>query len=349
MSSNLTFLVSRLLAVGSILVAAACGDPGAGLPPRVDILRPSDGEVFSLGRHIPLDCDVESADGSAVTVDWSAFPGGAGPRVSLSDSAYVSTHDLGVGIHQIACVGSDGELENTDLVTITVTNEAPVVRIVNPDPDGALTFFAGETIAYVGSVFDANQNAELRDLQWDLLSTSGGPTLLTDEGQRGTIPAGTLEPGEYQLRAWVRDALGEVDSTWIIFEVLPDPEDLPPSIVDGIVAAFPMDQNDNAPVSYFIEQCLVDINGDGYHDGHDRCQRLTFNALVDDDHDAPEELTYTWTLRKGDAIVDTFTTPASVVQLDFEPGNYELALVATDTVPNDSAPYFFPFIVEDLI
>ena len=144
------------------------------------------------------------------------------------------------------------------------------------------TFFAGEAIAYVGSVFDADFNAELEDLQWDLLSTSGGPTLLTDEGQRGTIPAGTLEPGEYQLRAYVRDALREVGTTWITFEVLADPEDLPPSIVDGIVAATPIDSNDNPPVSYFVEQCLVDINGDGYHDGHDLCQRLTFNAVVTD-------------------------------------------------------------------
>lgn len=349
MSSNITFLVSRLLAVGSILFASACGDPGAGLPPRVEILRPSNGDVFSIGRSIPLDCDVEAADGSAVTIDWSAFPGGAGPRIFLSDSAHASTRDLGVGVHQIACTASHGELQNNDLVTITVTNEAPMVRIVNPDPDGALTFFAGETIPYVASVFDTDLNAEPRDLQWDLLSTSGGSTLLTDEGPRGAIPAGTLEPGEYQLRAYVRDALGEVGTTWVTFDVLPDPEDLPPSILDGIVAAFPLDQNDNPPVSYYIEQCLVDINGDGYHNGEDRCQRLTFNAVVQDDHDAPEALTYTWTLREDDAVVDTFTTPASVIEIDLAPGRYELELVVTDTAANDSAPYFFPFIVDDLI
>ena len=115
------------------------------------------------------------------------------------------------------------------------------------------------------------------------------------------------------------------------------------------MAAVPLDPNDNPPVSYFIEQCLVDINGDGYHSGEDRCQRLTFNAVVEDDHDTPEELTYTWTLREDDAVVDTFTTPASVTQLDLAPGRYELELVATDTAPNDSAPYFFHFIVQDLI
>lgn len=349
MGSRISFIISRLFGVGSLVFAAACGDPGPGEPPLVEILRPRDGDVFSIGRDIPLDCDVQAADDATVTIDWSAFPGGAGPGIFLSDRESASTRDLGVGVHQIVCTASDGELENNDLVTITVTNTPPIVAIVNPDPEGALTFFAGETIAYVGSVFDADLNAELADLQWDLLSTSGGPTLLTDDGQRGVIPAGALEPGEYQLRAYIRDALGEVDSTWIIFDVLADPEDRPPSIVDGIVAAFPPDSSDNPPVSYFVEQCLVDTNGDGYHDREDVCQRLTFNAVVIDDHDAPEELTYNWTLRKDGVAIDTFTTPASVAQLDLEPGQYELQLVATDTAGHDSAPYFFPFIVSTLI
>jgi len=48
-------------------------------------------------------------------------------------------------------------------------------------------------------------------------------------------------------------------------------------------------------------------------------------------------------------VIDTFTTPASVTQLDFEPGQYEIQLVATDTSGNDSVPYAFPFIVTTLI
>ena len=350
MSSQLSFFVSRVFALGLLVFSTACGDSTAGLPPTVEILRPIDGEVFSIGRNIPLDCDAQAADGgAAVAIDWSDFPNGAGPRIFLSDRASASTRDLGVGEHQIVCTASEGGLDNNAIVTITVTNDAPVVTIVNPDPDGALTFFAGEAIAYVGSVFDADLNAALEDLQWELISTSGGPALRTDAGERGTIPAGTLEPGEYQLMAYVRDALSEAGSTWITFEVLPDPEDLPPSIEDGNVTATPVDSNDNPPVSYFVEQCLVDINGDGVHNGDDLCQRLTFDAVVTDDRDAPEDLTYTWTLRKDDVVVDTFTTPAAVTELDFEPGQYELELVATDTAGNDSAPYAFPFIVTTLI
>jgi hypothetical protein len=350
MNSKLSFFVSRVCALGVLVFTAACGDHTAGLPPTVEILRPIDGEVFSIGRDIPLDCDVQAVDEAAeLVIDWSAFPNGAGPAIFLSDSASASTRDLGVGEHQIVCTASEGDYQNNDLVTITVTNDAPVVTIVNPDPDGELTFFAGEAIAYVGSVFDADLNADLEDLQWELISTSGGPALRTDEGERGTIAAATLEPGEYQLTAYVRDALGEVGTTWITFQVLPDPEDLPPSIETGSVVATPIDGNDNPPVSYFVEQCLVDITGDGYHDGDDLCQRLTFNAVVTDDHDAPEELTYTWTVREDDVVIDTFTTPASVTQLDFEPGQYELELVATDTAGNDSAPYTFPFIVTTLI
>jgi hypothetical protein len=356
MDSQLSFLNSRVFVLGVLALAGACGDPGEadlpathGLPPTVEILRPIDGEVFSIGRDIPLDCVAEAADGEAeVTYDWSAFPG-RGPSIPLSNEPSTSTRDLGVGVHQIVCTASDGEFDNNALVTITVTNSAPIVTIVNPDPDGDLTFFSAETIAYVGSVFDGDFNADLDDLQWQVDSLSGGPTRHTGEGQRGTIPAGTLEPGEYQLMAYVRDDLSEVGSTWITFTVLPDPEDLPPSIVDGIVAATPVDGNDNPPVSYFVEQCLVDINGDGYHDGRDVCQHLTFNAIVTDDHDAPEDLTYTWTLREDGAVIDTFTTPASATELDLEPGHYELELVATDTAHQDSAPYFFPFIVDTLI
>lgn len=322
-------------------------DTGETLPLDANVLAvmpPNTKHAIECGSEVEHETGVENQGAEGPLCDFTA-----GPRIFLSDSASASTRDLGVGVHQIVCTASDGGLDNNDLVTITVTNDAPIVTIVNPDPDGALTFFTGEAIAYVGSVFDADFNAELEDLQWDLLSTSGGPTLLTDEGQRGTIPAGTLEPGEYQLRAYVRDALREVGTTWITFEVLADPEDLPPSIVDGIVAATPIDSNDIPPVSYFVEQCLVDINADGYHDGHDLCQRLAFNAVVTDDHDAPEDLTYTWTVREDGVVVDTFTTPASVTQLDLEPGHYEVELVATDTVGNDSAPYAFPFIVETLI
>jgi hypothetical protein len=350
MNSNPSFFVSRVFALGLLVFTAACGDPTAGLPPTVEILRPIDGEVFSIGRDIPLDCDVQAADEAAeLVIDWSAFPNGAGPSIFLSDSASASTRDLGVGEHQIVCTVSDGAQQNNDLVTITVTNDAPVVTIVNPDPDGERTFFTGEAIAYLGSVFDADLNADLQDLQWNLLSTSGGPALRSDEGEHGTIPAHTLEPGEYQLTAYVRDALDEVGTTWITFQVLPDPEDLPPSIESGSVVATPTDPNDNPPVSYFVEQCLVDINGDGHHDGDDVCQRLTFNAIVTDDHDAPEELIYTWTVREGGVVVDTFTTPASATELDFEPGQYELELTATDTAGNDSASYAFPFIVTTLI
>ena len=350
MNSNPSFFVSRVFALGLLVFTAACGDPTAGLPPTVEILRPIDGEVFSIGRDIPLDCDVQAADEDAeLAIDWSSFPNGAGPRIFLSDRASASTRDLGVGEHQIVCTASDGELEHNAIVAITVTNDAPIVTIVNPDPDGALTFFAGETIAYVGSVFDADLNADLEDLQWELISTSGGGALGTEEGERGTIPAGTLEPGEYQLTAYIRDTLGEVGTTWITFDVLADPEDLPPSIESGSVVAIPIDPNDNPPVSYFVEQCLVDINGDGYHDGDDLCQRLTFNAIVTDDHDAPEDLTYTWTVREDAVVVDTFTTPASATELDFEPGQYELELTATDTAGNDSVPYAFPFIVTTLI
>lgn len=350
MATPLSFFLSRAFALGLLAFAAACGDTTAGFGPTVEILRPADGDVFSIGRSIPLDCDAQAADEvSPVTFDWSAFPGGAGPRVFLSDSASASTRDLGVGIHQLVCTASDGERDNNAIVTITVTNDAPIVTIVNPDPDGDRSFFAGETIAYVGSVFDADLNADLEGLQWEVVSTTGGPTLHTDEGQRGAIPAGTLEPGEYQLMAYVFDELDEPGSTWLTFEVLADPIDLPPSIEDGTVAATPIDVNDNPPVSYFVEQCLVDINGDGFHDGDDLCQRLTFNAIVTDDHDAPEELTYTWTVRGEDVVIDAFTTPTSVTQLDLEPGHYEVELVATDTAGNDSAPYAFPFIVQTLI
>jgi hypothetical protein len=350
MNSKLTFFSKRISGLGLLGLLSACGDTTAGLPPTVEILRPTEGEVFSIGREIPLDCYVQAADEEAeVSVDWSSFPGGAGPRVFLSDDASTSTTELGVGTHQLVCTASVDERQNNDLVTITVTNDAPVVTIVNPDPDRELTFFAGEAIAYVGSVFDADFNADLEDLQWELISTSGGPALHDDEGQRGTISGGTLEPGEYQLTAYVRDALDEVGSTWVTFQVLPDPEDLPPSIVDGSVAAFPVDPSDNPPVSYYVEQCLVDINGDGFHDGDDHCQRLTFNAVVADDHDTPEEMTYAWTVREDNVVVDTFTSELSVTQLDLPVGQYEVELVVTDTAGNDSVPYAFPFFVTTLI
>lgn len=340
----------KLLALGLLGLAACSGESSSGLPPTVEILRPVDGDAFSVGREIPLNCVARSADeGGSVSIEWTAFPGGRGPAVFLSDEADDSTGALSVGVHQIACTATEGDLQNNDLVTITITNEAPTVTIVNPDPTGALEFFESEAIAFVGSVFDPDLNAHLEDLRWDLTAISGGFSMEIPTGARGSIEGGTLTPGEYQLMAYVFDELGEVASTWIIFEVLADPIDAPPVIVDGIVAASPIDSNDNPPASYFVEQCLVDINGDGFHDGSDLCQRLTINATVTDDHDAPEDLVYTWTVRKDGGPFDMFTTPTSVTTLDLEPGQYRVQLVATDTAGNDSRPFNFVFTIATLI
>jgi len=340
----------NLLALGLLGLTACGGDASSGLPPTVEILRPVDGEVFSVGQEIPLNCVAESADeAGSVSLEWTAYPGGAGPAVFLSDEAHDSTGALSIGIHQIACTATEGELQNNDLVTITITNEAPTVTIVNPDPAGSLEFFEGETIAFNGSVFDPDLNAHLEDLQWDLTGISAGFSTDIATGAGGSIEGGTLAPGQYQLMAYVLDELGEVASTWIIFDVLADPVDARPVIIDAIVAASPLDSNDNPPVSYFVEQCLVDINGDGYHDGSDQCQRLTFNATVTDDHDAPEDLVYTWSVHKNGAPLDELTTPTSVTTLDLEPGRYEIQLIATDTARNDSHPFNFVFHVTELI
>lgn len=340
----------KLLALGMLAVAACNGDTSYGLPPTVEILRPVEGDVFSVGREIPLNCFAQSAnEGGSVSVEWTAFPGGRGPALFLSDLADDSTGALGIGVHQIACTATEGEVQNNDLVTITITNGAPVVTIVNPDPVGTLEFFESDTIGFVGSVFDPDLNAHLNELRWELTETSGAFSVEVGTGARGSIEAGTLAVGEYQLMAYVRDELGEAASMWIIFDVLEDPVDAPPVIVDGIIAASPSDPNDNPPVSYFVEQCLVDIDGDGFHDGSDLCQRVTLNATVTDDHDAPEDLVYTWTVRKNDAPFDTFATPASVTTLDLEPGRYEIRLVATDTADNDSHPFNFVFAVTTLI
>lgn len=361
MNTKLSFLHNRVTALGLLGLLAACGDAGTdelgarelspGEPPLVEILRPADGEVFSVGRDIPLDCDVQAADPDAsVTIDWSGYPGGSGPAVFLSDHASSSTADLEPGVHQIVCTASHGDLQNNDLVTITVTNDAPVVTIVNPDHEGDLAFFASQDIAYDGSVVDADLNADLADLHWEVRSTSGGPVLHSGEGQQGTIPAGTLEPGEYQLMAYILDELGEPGSAWLIFDVVPSIGNHPPVISDPRVAATPIDPNDVPPTAYYVEQCLVDINGDGYHDGDDQCQRLTISATVNDDHDPREDLIYEWTVLEGDTVIDTFTTPSSVTQLDFAPSNfgYALRLVAEDTMGAVSRPHWFRFFVVTL-
>lgn len=332
-----------------LLFSTACGDEVVAGPPRVEIIRPANGEVFSVGRSIPLNCEFETDDRSTgFDLEWMAVPGGSDGNF-LSNEADTVTDVLGVGEHQIICTVTQREIVTNAIVTVTVTNEAPVVNIVNPDSDGDLVFYSNETIAYSGTMFDPDFNASVDDLQWQVISTSGGPELHSSAGERGSIPAGTLEPDEYQLLLYIRDELGEVDSEWMFFDVVADPVDRRPEIREMVTTAIPEEDHlDTNQPAYFAEQCLVDINEDGVVDDADLCQRLAFDATVYDDHDPLDALTYTWTLFQSGVEIDSFTTPDASTQLDLPDGYYRLRLVVQDTVPQSSQPHYATFSVTSL-
>jgi hypothetical protein len=206
-----------------------------------------------------------------------------------------------------------------------------------------------------------DRNGNLSGVTWELRSIImvsphplGDPIPLpfthwTGSGVGETIPGGLLSPGTYDLIATASDTRGESASDAIEVIIEADPLDRRPSISNPTVTATPVDSNDRAPTFFWVDQCLVDVTGDGVVNHMDGCQRLRFGADVSDDHDALSALDYAWVISESGAVIDTRTTGSANLTLDLVPGTYQVTLTVTDSGGNASIPYTWSFTVETLI
>jgi hypothetical protein len=171
------------------------------LPPVINIDSPVDGRRFARGTSVPFGVFVWDAGEGSPAIEWVSDRDGR-----IGSGARFSRPDLSFGDHVVTATARfpDGTVAS-DTVRVTVTNDAPVLRILSPT-DGA-RIFSGETVALQAESTDVN-NLEsgyaLADSQvrWYLdgvdLSVTGhrathtfdlaeGPHTLTVRGTDGSL------------------------------------------------------------------------------------------------------------------------------------------------------------------
>ena len=311
---------------------------GDAAPPYVRILQPTGDpeEHFSFGSAaVPLSCDVDDPDGmDDVEVTWSSDIDGF-----ISDREVTSTTRLSEGVHALTCTASDGTFTISRTTTARVGNVAPTVTITNPDPDGTLQFYRSQSIGLTAQVRDPNGNEDLSTLRWTasqdvvLLGRHPVPISYWDgEGLNDVIEGGSLHSGVFTVTVSVEDTHGlrAIDSVTI--QILEDPlGNIPPSVPDGLIEAVPLGEWDDPANGYFwLDACPHDVNEDGVVDSADLCQRIRFTAFAEDDRDAPEDLTYEWTVEQDGASGVNYTSEPTF-QADFLQGTFTITVRARDT------------------
>jgi len=311
---------------------------GGNAPPFAQIRSPLEGQRFSWNAsNPPLVCDVDDDGVTGLGVSWTSDRDGSIGAASANTSA----GRLSLGTHRITCTASDGRFPVSDSVSIRIENDAPSVVIDNPA--GGSRFFFSQSIPVAATPSDVNGN--FSSLRWEALR---GTTLVwSGAGTAPTIPARTLSPATYTLRAIATDSLGLTGSAQITLVVATDPVDLPPSISSPTITPLPGVGPFDAPPSYFwVDDCPVDVNGSAPGNGY--CQRLRFNATVSDDHDPVASLSYTFEVRRGGALVSTATPSSAQATLDLVAGSYQVRLIVRDSAGNSSS-FTWTFTVDELI
>jgi len=321
---------------------------GGNAPPMVRITSPSTGAESPLNAAmVYLTCSIEDDDPSGLSVSWESDRDGviaSGGTVSSGGTAEASTSSLSYGTHELTCVVEDGvHTVTSNPVTINITNQAPTVSITQPAPGSS--YYAGQPIVFQATASDPNNNLGAGAIEWRILNAEvlDAPQAWGGSGDTATMPAGTLSPGRYLVRAIRSDSLGATGDSIIDLYILADPADLPPAILNPSVVPFESYGLDNPPSLFWALDCSVDVNGD--LPGNGTCRRLTFSADLSDDNPWPnggppfylDLIPVVWRVYKDEVLIDEVSTTSgasAAYSFTLAPGNYRVTLDVTDSGGN---------------
>ena len=329
---------------------------GDAAPPHTRILAPTATGSYTFGgSSVPLSCEVDDPDGMGdVEVSWTSSRDGV-----ISDRASTSSNRLSEGEHTLTCTATDGRFTVSDSVTISVGNVAPMVTITNPDVDGTLRFYRGQSIGLSARVYDVHGDEDLSTVRWtasqDIELRFGGtiPFAYWDgEGLNDVIEPDSLHAGLFDLTVSVADASGQRSVDTIRIEIVENPPggNLPPTVSgnSGSIVPVPFGDFDDPPETFWLDECDYDVDGNGRVDRNDLCQRIRFAPTVLDDHDAAADMTYEWTVQRGSDPAETYAG-SETFEGDFEYGTYTVTVRATDSEGFRSQPWSWTFHVTTLI
>jgi len=220
-------------------------------------------------------------------------------------------------------------------------------------------YLAGEVIGLSARVFDINGNEDRSTVRWtasqDIELRFGGtiPFAYWDgEGLSEVIETDSLHAGFFDLTVTVLDEGGLLGVDTIRIEIVDNPpgDNLPPTMTgnSASIVPLPLGDFDDPPESFWLDQCDYDADGNGRVDSNDLCQRIRFTPTVLDDHDAPGDMTYEWTVQRYGELAETYPG-TETFEGDFEYGTYTVTVWATDTEGLRSAPWSWTFHVTTLI
>ena len=204
-------------------VIAALGNT----PPELAIRSPSDGAMFSRGiAAIYFAADASDVEDGVPLVTWRSHRDGV-----LGTGTNVFRNDLSLGTHTITATLTDsGGITVSDQVRITVVNDPPMVRIIEPLDNSR--FFQGEAILFRGTSYDPNNwpSIELRNSQMQWLSNVAGRRITLGTGHVNLFG---LTQGTYTIRLQGTDNEGATgtDSITLIVEALPPEPNFPPTVL----------------------------------------------------------------------------------------------------------------------
>ena len=197
------------LSVGTHTITASVSDSNGGSDsdsisvtivnnaPTVSITNPLNGTSVPSGTDVNFVAtanDPEDGD-VAGSITWSSSIDGG-----LGNGGSISVDDLSVGSHTITALATDGEGANgSDSITVTITNNAPVVSITNPGNGDSRSF--GTNISFRATASDTEDGNLGSTISWS--SSIDGAM-----GTGSPLPFSALSVGTHTITAAVTDSDG---------------------------------------------------------------------------------------------------------------------------------------------
>jgi len=262
--------------------------------PLLRIDSPTDGQSAAGRSDLILNAASLGSEGLPLSVSWSSDVDGA-IGGSFSSGVDVAWPNLSIGTHLLTAevTNSDGAVAS-EIVTVTITNNAPTARILSPSEGQTFGVAQSINLRAIVEDLDAFPSGELEDSQisWSIDGNSYRGT-----GSSATIPVGQLPLGDYTLRLVADDGTDTTEET-VNFSVVECTGSCPTAAIIS----------PNGDIN--IRTSLIDDEGRIYAD-------VDFEGFATDDEDGDfagrlNDGPMRWTAVNEEGLVTNICTPTEI-------------------------------------
>ncbi|PID27242.1 MAG: hypothetical protein CR982_06500 [Candidatus Cloacimonadota bacterium] len=234
MLKKFLWILLSIVVMGGVLTS--CNDDSSSTEPSneapiVSIDSPTDGSSFAIGETVSIEITATDNDGTVENVDLYVNETMVTSLTSSPFNYDWNTADFEEGTYSLKVVAKDnGDLtteSNEVAVTLTPSNEAPVVSIDSPT-DGS-SFAIGETVSIGITATDNDGTVD----QVDLYVNETMVTSLTSSPFNYDWNTADFEEGSYSLKAIATDNDGESTESSMVNITLIVPNEAPVVFIDS--------------------------------------------------------------------------------------------------------------------